>query len=109
MNGKRIEDAQRKMEWAIESLNLSIKCMVIGYKDEKYKVQFFTREDKLIRAMGFNISGEWIRDTNPMNDDICDELKSLLIDLEQEAKIKEETRMKKKGSNSNISDGRQKD
>ena len=105
LDRKRIEDAQRKMEWAIESLNLSIKCMAIGYKDGKYKVQFFTREDKLIRAVGFNISEEWIRETNPMKDDIRDELKSLLIDLEQEAKTKEETRMKKKGLNNNISEG----
>jgi len=86
LDRKRIEDAQKKLEWAIESLNLSIKCMVINYKDEKYNVQFFTWENKLIRAVGFNISEKWIRDTIPMEDDIHDELKSLLIDLEQEAK-----------------------
>ncbi len=103
MGRKRVEDAQKKLEWAIESLDLSIKCMVIGYKDEKYKVQFFTREDKLIRAVGFNISEEWIKDTNPMKDDIRDDLKSLLIDLEQEAKTKEEARKKKKGLNRNVS------
>ncbi len=95
MDRKRVEDAQRKLEWAIESLNLSIKCMVINYKDEKYKVQFFTRENKLIRAVGFNISEEWIRDTNPMKDDIRDELESLLIDLEEEARMKAEATRKK--------------
>ena len=95
MDRKRIEDAQRKLEWAIESLNLSIKCMVIGYKHEKYKVQFFTREDKLIRAVGFNISEEWIRDTIPMKNDIHNELKNLLVDLEEEAKREEEARRKK--------------
>ncbi len=71
--------------------------MVIGYKDQKYKVQFFTRENKLIRAVGFNISEEWIRDTDPMKDDIRDELRSLLIDLGQEARIKEKAKLKKEG------------
>jgi len=98
-----VEDAQRKLERAIESLNLNIKCMVIGYKDEKYKVQFFTWENKLIRAEGFNISEEWIRNTNPMKDDIQDELKSLLIDLEQEARVKEKAQLKKRGLKRNIS------
>ncbi len=97
LDRKKMEDAQRKLEWAIESLNLGIKCMVINYKDEKYKVQFFTRENKLIRAIGFSISEEWIRDTIPMKDDIHDELKSLLVGLEEEARIKEEAQLKKKG------------
>ena len=88
MDRKKVENAQRILEWAIESLNLRIKCMVINYKDEKYKVQFLTRENKLIRAVGFNISEEWISGTIPMKDDIHDELKSLLVDLEEEAKIK---------------------
>jgi hypothetical protein len=102
LDRKRVEDAQRKLEWAIESLNLSIKCMVISYKDEKYKVQFFTREDRLIRAVGFNISGEWIRDTIPMKDDIHGELKTLLVDLEEEAKREKEAK-RKKDLNSSIS------
>ena len=101
MDRKKIEDAQRKLEWAIESLDLGIKCMVISYKDEKYKVQFFTREDKLIRAVGFNISGEWIKDTIPTKDEIQDELKSLLIDLEEEAKTKEKARIKKSSQTQN--------
>lgn len=86
LNGKRIDDAQKTLDWAIESLDLSIKCMAINYKDEKYKVQFFTWENKLIRGVGFSIPEEWIEDTNPMKNNIHDELKSLLIDLEQEAK-----------------------
>ena len=86
MDRKKIEEAQRKLEWAIESLDLSIKCMVISYKDERYKAQFFTREDKLITAAGFSISEEWIKNTLPIEGDIGDELKSLLINLEREAK-----------------------
>jgi hypothetical protein len=86
LDGKRIEDAQKTLDWAIESLDLSIKCMAINYKDEKYKVQFFTSENKLIRGVGFSIPKEWIGDTNPMKNAIHDELRSLLINLEQEAK-----------------------
>jgi len=86
LDGKRIEDAQKILDWAIESLNLSIKCMVINYKDEKYKVQFFTKENKLIRGVGFGIPEEWVEDTNPMKNAIHDKLRSLLINLEQEVK-----------------------
>jgi hypothetical protein len=60
--------------------------MVINYKDEKYKVQFFTKENRLIRGVGSDIPEEWIEDTSPMKNDIRDELKSLLRGLEQEAK-----------------------
>ena len=86
MDGKRIKNAQKILDWTIESLNLSIKCMVINYKDEKYKVQFFTKENKLIRGVGSDIPEEWIEDTSPMKNAIHDELKSLLRGLEQEAK-----------------------
>ena len=86
MDRKRIEDAQKILDWAIENLNLSIKCMVMNHKDERCKVQFFTWENKLIRGVGFSIPEEWIGDTNPIKNDIRDELKSLLIELEQEAR-----------------------
>ena len=97
MDRKRIEDAQKILDWVIKNLNLSIKCMVISHRNEKYKVQFFTWENRLIRGVGFNIPGEWIGDTNPIKNEIHDELKSLLIDLEQEA------RREMKGLNSNVS------
>lgn len=84
------------MEWAIESLDLNIRCLVISYKAAKFRVQFFTRESKLIRVEGSSISEEWIRETDPMNDQIQEELKKFMLDLEEEAKIKEEARVKKK-------------
>jgi hypothetical protein len=86
LDKRRIENAQKILDWAIDSLNLSIKCMVINYKDGKYKVQFFTWEKKIIKGVGFSIPEEWIGDTKPMKYDIRDELKSLLRDLEQEAR-----------------------
>ena len=98
MDRKRIGDAQKILDWAIESLDLSIKCMAISYRTENYKVQFFTWENKLIRGVGFSIPEEWVEDTNPMKNAIHDELKSLLIDLEQEAK------REMKDLNSNVSE-----
>jgi hypothetical protein len=86
LDAKRINDAQKKLDWAIESLDLSIKCMVINYKGEQYKVQFFTWGNRLIRGVGFSIPEKWIEDTNPRNSDIHDELKGLLIDLEQKSR-----------------------
>jgi hypothetical protein len=85
LEGKRIDDAQKILDRAIANLNLSIKCMVINYRSENYRVQFFTWENKLIRGIGFNIPEEWIEDINPTKNDIHDELKGLLIELEQEA------------------------
>ena len=102
MDRKRIEDAQKILNWAIENLNLSIKCMVINNRNENYKVQIFTWENKLIRGVGLNIPKEWIEDTNPTKNDIHDKLKSLLIDLEQEA------RKEMKYLNINVSKGKEK-
>ena len=84
-----MEDAQETLSWAIESLKLSIRCMVINYKDNKYKVQFFTWENRLVRGVGFSLPEEWIEDTNPMKNNIRDELRSLLRELEEEAKKRE--------------------
>jgi len=102
LDRKRIEDAQKILNWAIENLNLSIKCMVINYRNENYKVQFITWENKLIRGVGLNIPEEWIEDTNPTKNDIHDKLKSLLIDLEQEA------RKEMRYLNINVSKGKEK-
>ena len=99
MNRKGVENAQKILDRAITDLNLSIKCMVINYKDGKYKAQFFTWKNKLIRGVGFNIPEEWIEDTNPMKNDIHDELKGLLIESEQEA------RREMRGLNRNVSKG----
>jgi hypothetical protein len=86
LDRKKIENAQKILDWAIENLNLSIKCMVLNYRDRQYKVQFFTWEKKVIRGVGFNIPEGWIEDTHSMKNDIHDELKRLLVELEQEAR-----------------------
>lgn len=86
LDRKKIENAQKILDWAIQSLDLSIKCMVLNYKDQQYKVQFFTWENKVIRGVGFKIPERWIEDTNSIKNDIRDELKRLLAELEQEAR-----------------------
>jgi MinD-like ATPase involved in chromosome partitioning or flagellar assembly len=86
LDRKKIGNAQKILDWAIQSLDLSIKCMVLNYKDQKYKVQFFTWEKKVIRGVGFNIPEEWIKDTDSIKNDVRDELKRLLVELEQEAR-----------------------
>ena len=40
---KRIDDAQEILNWAIIHLSGTIVCKVIDYKNENYRVQFFTK------------------------------------------------------------------
>lgn len=78
MHNKRKEDiaeAQKIFDWATMNLDRSVKCIVDGYKDEKYRIRFLTKENELIR--GVNIPREWIKDTNPNKEEIRDELKIL--------------------------------
>jgi hypothetical protein len=60
-------------------LNLNFNCKVIDYKYENYKVQFFTRENKLI--MPVQVSEEWIKGSNPKENLIHDRLEVLLGNL----------------------------
>lgn len=75
-------DAQEILEGAIRQLELSIKCEVKGYRDEKYPTDFFIKEKKLVKSV--NIPQEWIEDSAPSENVIRDELKSLLRKLEKE-------------------------
>ena len=77
---KKIREAQEILAWAIMHLNGSIKCKVIDYKHENYRVQFFTRNNKLI--MPVQITEEEIKESNPKENFIPDKLKTLLRNLE---------------------------
>ena len=77
---KKIKEAQEILAWAIMHLNGSIKCKVTDYKYEDYRVQFFTKEDKLI--MPILISEDWVKESNPKENFIHDKLKTLLRNLE---------------------------
>jgi hypothetical protein len=77
---EKIREAQEILDWAIIQLNGSIKCKVIDYKHENYRVQFFTKENKLI--MPTQIPEEWVKESNPKENFIPDKLKTLLKNLE---------------------------
>ena len=76
---EKIKEAQEILDWAIMRLNLNINCKVIDRKYENYKVQFFTKENKLI--MPVQVPDEWIKGSNPKENLIYDRLKLLLINL----------------------------
>jgi hypothetical protein len=77
---ERIRKAQETLDWAVMHSNGSIKCKVIGFKHRSYRVQFFTKDDKLI--MPVQIAEEEINESNPKENFIHDKLKTLLRNLE---------------------------
>ena len=87
---KEIQKAQRILDEAIETLKGNIKCEVFAYDKKGYRVRFVTKGSKLTGGVRVNIPGEWIEDPSPSDNNIRDELKSLLRNLEQ--KIKKEKR-----------------
>src|SRR4030042_5931928 len=60
---EKIREAQEILNWAIMHLNGSIKWKIIDYKHENYRVQVFTKENKL--TMPVQVPEEWIKGTNP--------------------------------------------
>ncbi len=77
---EKIREAQEILEWAIMHLNGSIRCKVIDYKYKNYRVQFFTKDNKLI--MPVQIAEEDINESNPKENFVPDKLKTLLRNLE---------------------------
>ena len=45
---EKVREAEEMLNWAVIQSNRSIECKVIEYKYENYRVQFFTKENKLI-------------------------------------------------------------
>ena len=83
---KEIQKAQRILDETIEALKGNIKCQVFAYDEKGYKVRFFTKGGKSSKGVGFNIPEEWIEDTSPSDNNIRDELRRLLINLERKGK-----------------------
>ncbi len=77
---ERVKEVQELMDWAIAHSNGSIKCKVIEYKHQNYRVQFFTKENKLIMPVA--ISEDWVKGSNPKENLIHEGLKTLLRNLE---------------------------
>jgi hypothetical protein len=76
---EKIKEAQEVLNWAITHLNLSFHSKVMDYKYENYRVQFLTKENKLM--MPVQIPEAWIKGTHPSENDIDDRLKALLANL----------------------------
>jgi hypothetical protein len=76
---EKMKEAQEILNWAIIHLNLGINCKVIDYKHENYKVQFLTKENKLI--MPVQVPEEWIKGSHPKENVIYDRLELLLANL----------------------------
>jgi hypothetical protein len=76
---EKIKEVEEILSWAITHLGGNITCKVIDYNNENYRVQFFTKENKLL--MPVQIPEEWIEDSNPKENLIHDKLRTLLRNL----------------------------
>jgi hypothetical protein len=85
---KQMQKAQTILDQTIETLKENIECEVFAYDEKGYKVRFFTKRNKSSRGVRVNIPEEWIEDTSPSDNNIRDELRSLLRNLEQRGKKK---------------------
>ncbi len=77
---EKVKEAQELLDWALMHLDGSIKCKVIDHKYKSFRVQFFTKDNKLI--MPVQIAEEEIGETKPKENSIPDKLETLLRNLE---------------------------
>ncbi len=77
---EKIREAQQLLDWVIIHSNLNIKCKVIDYKRENYRVQVL-KEDKLV--MPIQVAEQDLKEINPNENFIPDKLKTLLANLER--------------------------
>ena len=80
---EKIEEAQKKLDWAIMDINGTIKCKVDNYKNATYQVLCYGKKKELFGGVVIIVPEEWIEDTNPEGNHIRNELKSLLRHLEK--------------------------
>jgi len=83
---KEIRKAQRILDETIETLRVNTECEVFGYGEKGYRVRFITKGDKSRKGVRVIIPEEWIEDTSPSDNNIRDELRTLLINLERKGK-----------------------
>jgi len=77
---EKVKEAQKILEWAIMHLEGSIKCKVSDYKHGNYRVQVFTKDNKLI--MPVQIAEEEINKSDSKENFVPDKLKTLLRNLD---------------------------
>jgi hypothetical protein len=76
---QKTKEAQEILNWAIKNMNLSIHCEIIASKKGYYKVNFLSKENKLI--MPVEIAAEWISGTRSKDGKIHDQLGLVLRNL----------------------------
>jgi len=76
---EKIREAQEVLDWVTMRLGFSIKCKVTGYKHENYRVQVL-KGDRL--NMPIQVSEEWVKETNPKENFIPNQLEILLRNLD---------------------------
>jgi len=79
---EKIKEAQELLNWAIKHQSGSIHCKVIEYKKGIYRVQFFTKENKLI--MPVQVTEDWIKESKPKENILHNRLKMLIANLEKQ-------------------------
>ncbi len=77
---ENIRQAQAVLDWAITHLNVGIKCEVMDYKHESFRVQVFTKENRLI--MPVQVLEDWIKGTNPRENLVHDKIEILFKNLQ---------------------------
>jgi hypothetical protein len=78
---EKVREAQEVLDWVIIYLNLSIIGKITAYKHNIYRVQVFTKENKLIMLV--QIPEEWIKESNPKENVVHNQLTVLLKNLER--------------------------
>ena len=76
---EKIREAQEVLDWVTMRLGFSIKCKVTGYKHENYRIQVL-KGDRL--NMPIQVSEEWVKETNPKENFIPNQLEILLRNLD---------------------------
>ncbi len=76
---EKVKEAEEVLNWGIMHLNLSFHCTVVDYKHENYKVQFLTKENKLM--MPVQIPEEWIQGCHRKENGIDERLELLISNV----------------------------
>lgn len=77
---EKIKEAQQLLDWVITHSNFNMKCKVIDYKRENYRVEVM-KSNKLV--MPVQIAEQDIKEINPRENFVPDKLKILFTNLER--------------------------
>ena len=78
---EKVKKAQEVLDSVIIYLNVGLNGKITDYKHNYYRVQIFTKENKLIMLV--QIPEEWVKESNPKENFVHDQLTLLLRNLER--------------------------